>query len=462
MKKLISLLLCLVFIVTAFAACNKEEDPPEIPSSDIGETPEQPDESDPEDSGSTPDPEQIPDPLPEPVDPIDPDSLTLTKTYKPDSNALLSSYADYDSDVFHGVCQHYYDAGYELYGQSEINNNLFATFTKGGALAHVYWIEKLCELNIVTDIQGANALPPMDEEVTGDIPTSVTQLQQKTSQTSGMSYIVQLSDGSFIIYDGGYADTVNEMMNTLKKLNGDKDEIHIRAWLITHSHDDHYSCFSQFANIYKRYKLNVKLDRLLIAPVNDNEARPLEKADSPYLSEIVHTDIKQFEGAQICYVYTGMVFNICNVNLEILLTPDDLFIDGGITYFNETSIVSRISSADPEGSGETLSMIFLGDAGNEVAKKLMFYYESELRTDMVQISHHGVENFPLLGYQTIRASILFYPCNMDLYSGKTGAGRDEVVRIALKSYPYTKEILLRDNEQYKRYFNPTLNEGLSS
>ena len=76
---------------------------------------------------------------------------------------------------------------------------------------------------------------------------------------------------------------------------------------------------------------------------------------------------------------------------------------------------------------------------------------------MCQISHHGVENFPLLAYRIIKSSILWYPCNTDLYSGGAGANRDANVRAVLRDSSVTKEILLRDNAKYTRYFNPELN-----
>jgi len=116
--------------------------------------------------------------------------------------------------------------------------------------------------------------------------------------------------------------------------------------------------------------------------------------------------------------------------------------------------VSRISAGNPEETGETLDMIFLGDAGNEVGKRLMLYYGTSLRTHMVQISHHGVENFPLAAYQMMRPAVLFYPCNMSLYNLPD---RDADVRQAMRESPHTKEILLRDNGLYTRYLNPELN-----
>ena len=192
MKKIITLLLCLAFVVTIFVACNKVDNT----------------EQD--------------------IDPIDPSTLSAAKNYVPDSGAVLTAYANYNIETFGGVCQYYYDAGYEVYCSSDLNGNLFKTFTKDDALAHVYWIDSAQELNIVTDPNGAAGLPENIADTSGIKPTSITQLQQKTTQTSGMAYIIQLSDGSFIIYDGGYADTVEELVNTLVKLNDNKkDNIHI-------------------------------------------------------------------------------------------------------------------------------------------------------------------------------------------------------------------------------------------
>jgi hypothetical protein len=245
----------------------------------------------------------------------------------------------------------------------------------------------------------------------------------------------------------------------LKNLKGDGD-IHIRAWLITHSHDDHYSCFEAFEKSSRRYLASVKIDYVLISPAAKAQALALD-GDGNYFASKIFEDVKKFEGAKICYVSTGMSFDFVNAKMDILFTADELWIDGSTGYFNDTSIVSRISS-NQEDSGDTMNMIFLGDAGLNVAERLMMYYGDFLRSDMCQISHHGVENFPLLAYRIIKSSILWYPCNTNLYSGGAGAGRDDNVRAALRDSSVTKEILLRDNARYKRYFNPELNPEFDS
>ena len=66
---------------------------------------------------------------------------------------------------------------------------------------------------------------------------------------------------------------------------------------------------------------------------------------------------------------------------------------------------------------------------------------------MCQISHHGVENVPLSFYEYVKAPILFYPCNYDLY---VQTQRHWDVRSAMEEWPCTKEILISGLGQYVR------------
>jgi len=448
MKKIIAILLCMIFILTSLAACNSTEDggADNTPPSEAPDTTDPP----PSDPDTNEDPE--PEPEPEAPEPIDPLTLTLSKTYKPSDGSVLEAYENMTAEDYAGVCQFYLEDGYELYGSSNLAGNLFSTFTRENEeLAHVYWIEAHNELNIVTSDTGAETLPPRVTDIEGDIPISVTQLQQQPGQTSGMAYIVQLADGSFIIFDGGYADTVTELYRTLKSMKPEGEKIHIRAWIITHSHDDHFSCFDALADNVT-IKKQMDIDYVLISPISQSDALSMD-SDGNYFASTIYDDVKKIENTKLAYVYTGMVFTYGELDLEILFTANELFIDGNTRYFNDSSLVSRIYSNTPE-SGNTLSMIFLGDAGINVANRLMTYYGTYLRSDMCQASHHGVENFPLVAYQMIKASILWYPCNNSLYNL---TNRDAEVRQALRASSVTKEILLRDNALYTRYLNPTLN-----
>ncbi len=443
MKKLSALILCALLIWSALAGCTSSEPPAET-SDGQGTTAETPAVTAPETEPETEAPPTL-----------DPATLTADKTYDNDHGARLSAYAGKTAEDYELVCNHYASAGWEIYCQNTANGNRFTTYTSGAKLAHVYWIESAGELNIVTsDTEGAT-LPPKGETVEGSLPTTVTQLQQAPGETSGLCYVIRLADGSFIIYDGAYTSTVKQLLEELQAQNG-PGEVHIRAWIMTHSHNDHFSGFQSLARRMGTYlgkmDITLKLDHFIMAPLSDADALAMD-VDGEFFASQVEACVEKFPGAKITYAHTGMSFDFANMTLEILHTAEELFIDGSTGYFNDSTMVTRLRS-NVEGSPETLSMIFLGDAGKDVAERLMAYYGDGLKTDMCQISHHGVENFPLSAYEMIAAPILFYPCNNALYAL---TDRDADVRAALRESEVTKEILLRDNDKYTRYFDPAKN-----
>ena len=390
------------------------------------------------------------DPFEEPLVPVNPSTLSKGKTYTLDDGSKLTSYPNSDERTYREVCKYYEVNGYSLYCSSDKAGNLISTYTNGAILAHVYWIVSQNELNVVSSDSGARNLPDKNMNITGNYKTSVTQINHSSKEVNGMGYIIQLADGSLIVYDGGYAADVPELISTAKSLSP-SSKIHIRAWIMTHSHGDHYGAFTELAKNLSTYESNysctIDLDYFLMSPVKDSHA------EDKYLSKTIFTDIQKFDGAKICRVYTGMDLTFGNMTLEILFTANELYIDGNPNYFNDSSMVSRIYSNTPS-NGDTLSMIFLGDAGVGVANRLMPYYGTYLESDMCQISHHGVENFPLAAYKMISASILFYPCSTALYNL---TDRDADVRKALRESSVTKEILIREKAKYIRYFNPSRN-----
>lgn len=392
------------------------------------------------------------DPLPKLGDTLDLEGVTPIKHFSLGyddsygnniSGEYFLSYYEEPLESFLGVCKYHEDDGYELYSYNVLNGNHFATYIKGKLLSHIYWIECENELNIAQSDHCGEAMPPKTPEMTtGEYKTSVTQLQ--SPENNGMGYAVQLADGSFILYDGGYDHRADEMWDTLVTLNGSEENIIIRAWLITHSHSDHYQCFSEFAS---KYADKVTLERLMISPINKNDM-----GGDTYLHEGAKADIEKFEGAKILYVHTGMTFSFCNVKMEILFTPDELYIadprwGSGLVNIidnNSSSVVSRVYTDD-------YSALFPGDASNHVAYRLLPYYGDYLKSDMCQAAHHGWESFPLIAYRHIKASIMWYPTTQACYD-YTGSEDVGDIRKAVRESRYTEEIIVHEHSRETRYF----------
>lgn len=361
---------------------------------------------------------------------IAPQDLTLGSTFICGSRDVMNSYYNIDEKTLYGVCRYYEEQEYEQYSYHEMNGNLFSTYVKDAGMVHIMWMACEKRMSIVTSETNGAFLPvKMPEVRTGNVATTVTQL--KSPEINGMGYLIQLADGSFIVYDSGNTVVAEELKDALEDMTPKGQKTIIRAWLFTHSHGDHYDAFRGFAN---KYADSVVVERFLYSPTN-------VKGDDYLLSSFCD-DVKKFKGAECCPVYTGMVFTFCNVRLEIIITYEEEYAIGSASDdFNNTSIVSRVYTDD-------YSAIFLGDAGDDCVEKMAALFGGYLKSDMCQISHHGVEDCPLVVYRHIRANILWYPCSQSLYNLPN---RDVEVRKALAASKYTKEIIIHQSRATREF-----------
>jgi len=355
--------------------------------------------------------------------------------------SLLYTYKDKTAEQFAGVCAFYEEDGYALYSESEKAGNLFATYVRDTDMAHVYWLKSKGELCIVLSDTAGGTLPPAasPEIMQGEYTPSITQLRD-SSNVNGMCYIIRLPDGSFIVYDGSYEKRGNKVVSQLQELHGEEGTPLVRAWVLTHSHDDHYPAFSYVCN---RKADDVKVEYVIFAPIDADLAKQIGGDD--YFNQDVHADIAKL-GATVVYAHTGMEFSFGDFKMEVLLAADDLFKVGNHNnYFNNSSLVTRIYTQD-------YSAMFTGDIGKEGADWMMDVYGEYLQSNVCQVSHHGVEDVPLEFYETVQASILYYPCNKWLYDQTE---RHYDVRMALEQRSYTKEILIAGVGLFTREWGKT-------
>ncbi|MBQ2805922.1 MAG: MBL fold metallo-hydrolase [Clostridia bacterium] len=355
--------------------------------------------------------------------------------------SLLYTYKDKTAEQFAGVCAFYEEDGYALYSESEKAGNLFATYVRDTDMAHVYWLKSKGELCIVLSDTAGGTLPPAasPEIMQGEYTPSITQLRD-SSNVNGMCYIIRLPDGSFIVYDGSYEKRGNKVVSQLQELHGEEGTPLVRAWVLTHSHDDHYPAFSYVCN---RKADDVKVEYVIFAPIDADLAKQIGGDD--YFNQDVHADVAKL-GATVVYAHTGMEFSFGDFKMEVLLAADDLFKVGNHNnYFNNSSLVTRIYTQD-------YSAMFTGDIGKEGAGWMMDVYGEYLQSNVCQVSHHGVENVPLEFYETVQASILYYPCNKWLYDQTE---RHYDVRMALEQRSYTKEILIAGVGLFTREWGTT-------
>ena len=359
--------------------------------------------------------------------------------------SLLYTYYDSTPEDFSRLCRDYENQGYTLYNASVMGDNLVSTYVAGSAMVHIYRHGATGELNLVQSGDAGATLPPAipehGEEVT---PCTVTQMMDEDSPI-GMGYVVQLTDGSYILYDGSYESQVDRIEQFLLENHRGEGRPVIRAWVLTHSHQDHVEAFMTFAE-RARAEERFIVEHIIVSPLNPDEYTLNEKDDVNYLSGDFYQDAEAFTGAKVIFAHTGMTFAFGNLRMEVLYAPESHFKQTNqILYFNNTSLVTRLYD-------NNYSALFLGDVGHTGTDLMVEYYGDYLQSDMCQVSHHGLKDVPLSFYEVVQAPLLFFPCNQDLYN-RFGDNGD--VRLGLQEKPYTKEILIAGLAQYTRPWGTT-------
>ena len=388
----ISLLLVAIMLSCVFVSCSStpdNTDNTESQETQEMQAPESPTESEGDSKEELPAP-QMP---------------TFTKSIITGDGSTVSFGAEISNQDYLAAVSYFLSEGFSKYSYDAIGNSNRAVFTKGDEYYTLVYNSKDYELTMVHSESGARALPEQSDGNSNFeklCDTSVTQHYSKES--SGMGYIFRLEDGSFIVYDGGYKSDAKDFMVAFTNLCL-TNKIHIRAWIITHDHSDHYAAFSEIAN---KYSKRFDIDYIMYAPTTTEEANVIN-----YYKEQLYTDAAEFKEAVLLPIHAGMTFNILNVKLEILQTPAMLSIHGKIADFNDTSIISRIVSSDG-------SAIMLADACGRSADWLVKNVGDGLKSDIVQVAHHGVETGSIPLYDAIQAPMVFWPCDQTLFASQRG------------------------------------------
>ena len=217
---------------------------------------------------------------------------------------------------------------------------------------------------------------------------------------TGLCLIFRLEDGRFIVVDGGrYVPAAGPLIRkTLRSLAVDKDNITVAAWFLTHAHDDHTGGFVHFTddlNLHKQIKIENVIHHMVTpeqyATVND-----------PAQSDRVRSVLSgKLADINVIKAHTGQVFHIGGMEIEMLFTYEDLE-PSSLEYMNTTSLVFRVTCQDN-------TVLVLGDASNRSCTYLVHSYGDYLKSDIVQIAHHGYTGGTIPLYEAIDADVVLWP-----------------------------------------------------
>lgn len=353
-------------------------------------------------------------------------------THDADLGSLMLYFTETDAADFTGYCEKLEEAGYTLWQGNEICGNLYATYVSEQAKVYLSYTDCEHAVRIITAKAGEYNLPLSSSDADYQKVCDSVMVQMACDYTRheyGMSYVVVLENGNFVIFDGGdnrntntYVDVLYAKLRELCKRPDGK--IVIEGWFLSHLHIDHYGTFINFC--YK-YGQEVAIKQVFWTLASESYAI---HSVSPDLFMQFHRDevaASVAGGLRFVQVHTGMKINLCNASFEILHTPNDLYPRRPL-YFNDTSIVWRMYLC-----GE--SSLFPGDLAQRGAGVMLAKFGNYLRSDIVQVSHHGYVGCTEEFYNTVAAPVALWPINKSWYD-----------RMLDPSYTYYKEnIAAHDN-----------------
>jgi len=313
-----------------------------------------------------------------------------------------------DASAFDAYCDLLQKEGASLRETKEREDHRFAAFLDGETGYFLNYFGSVRELILVEETS-CRYFAYRDEAA----PRSVTpQITQVRLEDYGMSYAIRLSDGRFIIIDGGreFEPDADRLFACLKD-GSEGEKPTVAAWIMTHPHSDHYRCFLPFM---ERHGDEVAIEKFLLNfPETD---------DFIHYPKLAPKDPTEFEGSESCFVrkmweiiegwkipvytpHTGQTYVIGDAVCQILACMDDTIHRS--QNINMTSLVIRM-----ELGGQT---VLWGTDASFGEAQLPEKYGEALRADILQVPHHGFQcgdaASEIAGYRLIKPRVCLLPAS---------------------------------------------------
>ena len=309
--------------------------------------------------------------------------------------------------------------GWVRYTESTLSCNRFATYTApSGRTLHVSYFPTLSDGTLRAVNAPSGYLPPVDAPAyTRVADTTFTQIGREAvdiNTAPGMSYIMQTADGTFILIDGGPANTNDEdaLLAYLKSLTPAGQKPVIAAWFITHAHSDHMALANQFMSRYHD-QIEVRLAAYNF-PLYDTvkDARDVVNMPAryqPMIDRFIDNIKTYWPEADHFILHAGQRLTVADAEIEILFTHEDLF-PLEYKWVNHTSSAFRITACGKK-------IMLLGDCERSLCQQMADTFGDYLKSDLLQLSHHGANGACIDLYRLIDPAVCFWACSQKKFEG---------------------------------------------
>lgn len=230
---------------------------------------------------------------------------------------------------------------------------------------------------------------------------TLIQLQDNGTRQM-MGYLLKTKNNTIVI-DGGLKEDAQNLIDNINRVGGGK----VDTWFLTHPHMDHVQAFIEIVQNTDMQigKVYVTLNDLEWYKKNETERF---KEIQGFFNILKNDRIKD----KVEEVSLNQIINIDNLQCEILgIKNPEMNNNPG----NNSSMVIKMNI-------NKKSILFLADSGKESGEKLLQTQKNKLKSDIVQMAHHGQNGVNKNVYETIKPEICLWPTPEWLWNNNPGTG----------------------------------------
>lgn len=263
--------------------------------------------------------------------------------------------------------------------------------------------------------------------------TGVGELWMLGSATGAqnLSIVIKSPHGKLIVVDGGWEADVDKLSELIMQQGGKVD-----AWLITHPHEDHVGALCAILNDTAR---KIKIDKIYCSLATPDWYRQVSPTGAGIADQLLNAFTKLPVGTVTNSICRGTEIDIDDVNIRVLNNR------GVYTYngVNNSSMVYKILV-----SGQ--SILILGDLAYDGGKDLIkTCTAAELKSDIVQIAHHGQQGVDQDAYALIAPTTCLWPTPAWLWNNDNGGGVGSGPWGTLATRAWMDALGVKDNRSLK-------------
>ncbi len=237
------------------------------------------------------------------------------------------------------------------------------------------------------------------------------------------SFVIRTKNGKLIVLDGGIDGEGFEknayMPAALRAIAGvgQRGYVEVEAWILSHAHKDHFNELRKTLDEYTDDENFVIKSFIFDFPDYDTEEYPFSNADSPYIEKLKDS-LNHYAEVRGLPVTEGSTYyedlNGAFANAESIAEGCEMTVDGVRIEFlqtwsksdgaviNDNSLVMRVWV-------DGQSILFLQDTATAKGLTLVNTYGDKIKSDIVQMAHHGQGGVSKMVYDRIGAAVRIWP-----------------------------------------------------